>query len=181
MRSRNEILTPMILCLLGCLTSLSQTAHATTVGELTDVQAQAVLAEARVRLAEAQAKLPPKPNTTAASTGTTTQPTKDVDLPAPVVRTIYGAGGRMTASFLFPGGVEADAGAGQDLPGGYHVESVSMDKVMLSKSGKRFPVGFSNVAPSASTTMTQMGSMVAPALPGATMGQHYQPTSPLGQ
>jgi len=180
MRSRNDILTALCLCLLGSLTPLSQPAHATTVGELTDVQAQAVLAEAKVRLAEAEGKLPQKPGTTVASSSTAAHPPKDVDLPAPVVRTIYGAGGRMTASFLFSGGVEADAGAGQDLPGGYHVESVSLDKVMLSKDGKRFPVGFSNVAPSAPTSMSQMGSMVAPALPGA-MGQPFQPPTSFGQ
>lgn len=178
MRSRNDMLLSLSLYLLGSLTWLSQPALAATVGELTDVQAQTVLAEARVRLAEAQAKLegretlPPSAEPSAMPL-----PPREVALPAPVVRTIYGSGGRMTASFLFPGGYEADAGAGQELPGGYRVESITMDKVLLSKDGKRFPVGFSNTAPSMQAQRQAMDGMVAPALPGAMPGQAFPPSA----
>lgn len=180
MRSRNDSLLSLSLCVLGSLIWLSQPVHAVaTVGELTDVQAETVLAEAKVRLAEAQAKLDGKVSTSV-PTGLSAVPPEDpedVALPAPVVRTIYGSGGRMTASFLFPGGYEADAGAGQELPGGYRVESISMDKVLLSKDGKRFPVGFSNTAPIMPAQSQPMGGMVAPALPGAMPGQAFPPTT----
>jgi type IV pilus biogenesis protein PilP len=178
MRSRNDTLLTLSLCMLGSLIWLSQPTLAATVGELTDVQAQTVLAEAKVRLAEAQAKLDGQVSASV-PTGLSAMalPSKDVALPAPVVRTIYGSGGRMTASFLFPGGYEADAGAGQELPGGYRVESISMDKVLLSKDGKRFPVGFSNTAPSMPTQHQAMDGMVAPALPGAMPGQAFPPST----
>lgn len=177
MRSRNDLLLTLSLCLLGGLTLLSQSVRAAaTVGELTDVQAATVLAEAKVRLAEAQAKLDGKASPSVPSE-LSALPHRDIDLPAPVVRTIYGSGGRMTASFLFPGGYEADAGAGQALPGGYHVESISLDQVLLSKDGKRFPVGFSNVAPSMPAQSQSMGSMITPALPGAMPGQAFPPTT----
>ncbi|SDG73334.1 type IV pilus biogenesis protein PilP [Pseudomonas benzenivorans] len=179
MRSRTDTLLTLSLCVLGSLAWLSQPVHAAaTVGELTDVQAETVLAEAKVRLAEAQAKLDGKVSTSVPTGLSAVQlPPRDVALPAPVVRTIYGSGGRMTASFLFPGGYEADAGAGQELPGGYRVESISMDKVLLSKDGKRFPVGFSNTAPSMPAQSQPMGGMVAPALPGAMPGQAFPPTT----
>lgn len=165
MRSRNDSFLPLWLCIMAIL---SQPAFAKgTVGELSDVQAQTILAEAKVRLAEAQSKLlGAEPSSSAGNESTL--PPRDISLPAPVVRTIYGSGGRMTATFLFPGGYEADAGAGQDLPGGYRVEAISMDKVMLSKGGKRFPVGFSSSPQNHSMpTVNSMSGMGAPALPGA--------------
>ncbi|WP_240462731.1 type IV pilus biogenesis protein PilP [Pseudomonas aeruginosa] len=84
-----------------------------------------------------------------------------------MVRTIYGAGGKMTATFLFPGGYEVDAASGAELPGKYRVESISLDQVVLTdKDGNRVPVGFSSVAPTQASSTAQ-GASVPPALPGA--------------
>lgn len=167
MRNDVQLLGTALLTLLLSLPANAAEVSKLTVGSLSDVQAQAVMAEAKVRLQTALDRLPAemKGGATAAPTSSSSKALRDAPLPEPVVRTIYGSGGRMTATFLFPGGVEADAGAGQDLPGGYRVESISMDKVMLSKDGRRFPVGFSSVAPSAPAQMIQ-GGAVAPALPG---------------
>ncbi|WP_144241848.1 type IV pilus biogenesis protein PilP [Pseudomonas chlororaphis] len=177
MQSRTDILLTLSICVLSSVICLPESAQAaSTVGELTDVQAQAVLAEAKVRLAEAQAKLEGKEPVATTIGMSAMPPARDISPPEPVVRAIYGSGGRITASFLFAGGYEADAGAGQDLPGGYRVESISMDKVILSKDGKRFPVGFSNTAPSMPVLSQQVGGMPAPALPGAVPGQTYPPS-----
>ncbi|WP_256578148.1 type IV pilus biogenesis protein PilP [Pseudomonas sp. PIC25] len=176
MRSLNDTMRALSLCTLCGLGWLSQPVQAAaTVGELTDVQAETVLAEAKVRLAEAQAKLDGK-TSISVPLALGAVPPRNVELPAPVVRTLYGSGGRMTASFLFPGGYEADAGAGQELPGGYRVESISLDKVLLSKDGKRFPVGFSNTAPSLPAENPSPGGMITPALPGAMPGQAFPPS-----
>ncbi len=179
MRSLNDTLLTMSLCTLCALSWLSQPVQAAaTVGELTDVQAETVLAEAKARLAEAQAKLDGQVSTSVPTGLSALQlPPRDVALPAPVVRTIYGSGGRMTASFLFPGGYEADAGTGQELPGGYRVESISLDKVLLSKEGKRFPVGFSNTAPSMPAQSQPMGGMVAPARARGDAWPGFPPTT----
>ncbi|MBH9009503.1 type IV pilus biogenesis protein PilP [Pseudomonas aeruginosa] len=152
-------------------------ACAGTVGELAEIQAQAILTEAKVRLATAQRQLEVKGETgqvvsaqgqtfampvpAAAAAPTITQPVP------PVVRTIYGAGGKMTATFLFPGGYEVDAASGAELPGNYRVESISLDQVVLTdKDGNRVPVGFSSVAPFQASSTAQ-GASVPPALPGA--------------
>ncbi|MFP7916736.1 type IV pilus biogenesis protein PilP, partial [Pseudomonas aeruginosa] len=87
-------------------------ACAGTVGELAEIQAQAILTEAKVRLATAQRQLEGKGETgqvvsaqgqTFAMQVPAAPPTITQPVP-PVVRTIYGAGGKMTATFLFPGG-----------------------------------------------------------------------------
>ncbi len=131
-------------------------ACAGTVGELAEIQAQAILTEAKVRLATAQRQLEGKGETgqvvsaqgqTFAMPVPAAPPTITQPVP-PVVRTIYGAGGKMTATFLFPGGYEVDAASGAELPGNYRVESISLDQVVLTdKDGNRVPVGFSSVAP----------------------------------
>src|SRR3990167_10351515 len=118
MRSLNDALLSLSLFLLANLTGLALPVHASsTVGELSDVQAETVLAEAKVRLEEARSKLQGRNVTLEQGmTISSTLPPAEMSLPAPVVRTIYGSGGKMTASFLFAGGYEADAGQGQDLP-----------------------------------------------------------------
>ncbi|HEH8421540.1 TPA: type IV pilus biogenesis protein PilP [Pseudomonas aeruginosa] len=149
-------------------------ACAGTVGELAEIQAQAILTEAKVRLATAQRQLEGKGEAgqVVSAQGQTfampvpAPPTITQPVP-PVVRTIYGAGGRMTATFLFPGGYEVDAASGTELPGNYRVESISLDKVVLTdKDGNRVPVGFSSVAPTQAASSAQ-GASVPPALPGA--------------
>ena len=139
-------------------------ACAGTVGELAEIQAQAILTEAKVRLATAQRQLEGKGETgqvVSAQGQTFAMPVP------PVVRTIYGAGGKMTATFLFPGGYEVDAASGAELPGNYRVESISLDQVVLTdKDGNRVPVGFSSVAPTQAASSAQ-GASVPPALPGA--------------
>ncbi|MGG2494323.1 type IV pilus biogenesis protein PilP [Pseudomonas aeruginosa] len=148
-------------------------ARAGTVGELAEIQAQAILTEAKVRLATAQRQLEGKGETgqVVSAQGQTfampaAAPTITQPVP-PVVRTIYGAGGKMTATFLFPGGYEVDAASGAELPGNYRVESISLDQVVLTdKDGNRVPVGFSSVAPTQASSTAQ-GASVPPALPGA--------------
>ncbi|APB66771.1 TPA: type IV pilus biogenesis protein PilP [Pseudomonas aeruginosa] len=150
-------------------------ACAGTVSELAEIQAQAILTEAKVRLATAQRQLEGKGETgqvvsaqgqTFAMPVPAAPPTITQPVP-PVVRTIYGAGGKMTATFLFPGGYEVDAASGAELPGNYRVESISLDQVVLTdKDGNRVPVGFSSVAPTQASSSAQ-GASVPPALPGA--------------
>ncbi|EIU7132058.1 type IV pilus biogenesis protein PilP, partial [Pseudomonas aeruginosa] len=109
-------------------------ACAGTVGELAEIQAQAILTEAKVRLATAQRQLEGKGETgqVVSAQGQTfampmpAAPTTITQPVPPVVRTIYGAGGKMTATFLFPGGYEVDAASGAELPGNYRVESISL-------------------------------------------------------
>lgn len=170
MRNLNNCLRCLAIGLLAGLAWQMPSALASTLGELSDTQSQTILTEARLRLAEAQAKLKALTGENVSSPSTpATVPMGDRHLPLPVVRAIYGVGGRMTASFLFPGGYEADGGAGQELPGGYRVDSVQLDRVMLSRDGQRFPVGFSHRVPSPPAPGPESVSPLTPALPGASL------------
>lgn len=89
----------------------------------------------------------------------------------PVVKLVSGSSRALRATLLYSGGYEVDAQrSSQELPGGYRVESISLDSVVLSRAGKRYPLGFSSRAPSASF---DSGRMPVSGLPGAgiPMGQ----------
>lgn len=135
-----------------------------TVGELSQVQSETILFKAQGERAKAlreingtgaqpastpQPSYLPQPATTPISrvsgigeqSGTTEQ--------LPVVKLVYGVGKALHATLLYSVGFEIDASmASTDLPGGYRVASLSLDSVVLSRGGKRFPLGFSNRAPS---------------------------------
>lgn len=82
----------------------------------------------------------------------------------PVVKLIYGSGKALRATLLYTGGFEIDASlASSDLPGGYRVASLSLDSVVLSRGGKRYPLGFSNRAPS--YPVASVATSQAPVLP----------------
>ncbi|GAC1038719.1 type IV pilus biogenesis protein PilP [Pseudomonas sp. No.117] len=134
-----------------------------TVGELSQVQSETILFKAQGERAKALREI----NGTSAQ-ATTPQPSylpQPVVAPSsrvsgaaeqtgtveqlPVVKLVYGGGKALRATLLYAGGFEIDAStASTDLPGGYRVASLTLDSVVLSRGGKRFPLGFSNRAPS---------------------------------
>ncbi len=134
-----------------------------TVGELSRVQSETILYKAQGERAKALREI----NGTSAQPTTAPQPnylSQPVVTPGrvtgaaeqtgvveqlPVVKLVYGAGTALHATLLYAGGFEIDASpASTDLPGGYRVASLSLDSVVLSRGGKRYPLGFSNRAPS---------------------------------
>ncbi|SPZ27460.1 type IV pilus biogenesis protein PilP [Pseudomonas aeruginosa] len=155
-------------------------ACAGTVGELAEIQAQAILTEAKVRLATAQRQLEGKGETgqvvsaqgqTFAMPVPAAAPTITQPVP-PVVRTIYGAGGKMTATFLFPGGVRGGRRQRRGAAGQLPRRVDFLDQVVLTdKDGNRVPVGFSSVAPTQAASSAQ-GASVPPA---AARGRYRQP------
>jgi type IV pilus biogenesis protein PilP len=135
-----------------------------TVGELSRVQSETILYKAQGERAKAlrelndggtQAKAAPQPSylpqpvamPSSAVIGNVEHAGTVEQLP--VVKLIYGSGKALRATLLYTGGFEIDASlASTDLPGGYRVASLSLDSVVLSRGGKRYPLGFSNRAPS---------------------------------
>ncbi|GEM_PF-780759 len=135
-----------------------------TVGELSRVQSETILYKAQGERAKALREI----NGTSPQATTTPQPSylsQPVVAPAsrvggapeqtgaveqlPVVKLVYGVGTALHATLLYAGGFEIDASpASTDLPGGYRVANLSLDSVVLSRGGKRYPLGFSNRAPS---------------------------------
>lgn len=140
---------PAALCLaLGGL--LAASAHAEgTVGDLSHIQTETLLLKAKVNRATAQAELDSKSRTGSGSS----------DTEAPVVKNVYGVGGKMAATFLYASGITVEGKPGDTIVGGYKVVTVSIDKVELSKDKKVFPVGFSSTPPVQSAP-------AAPSMPG---------------
>lgn len=145
-------------------TSKSDDPDGITVGELSRVQSETILYKAQGERAKAlrelndggtQAKVVPQhsylPQPVAmpsSAVGSGVEHAGAVDQ-LPVVKLIYGSGKALRATLLYTGGFEIDASlASTDLPGGYRVASLSLDSVVLSRGGKRYPLGFSNRAPS---------------------------------
>lgn len=145
-------------------TSKSDDPDGITVGELSRVQSETILYKAQGERAKAlrelndggtQAKVFPQPSylpqpaaMPSSAVGGGVEHAGAVDQ-LPVVKLIYGSGKALRATLLYTGGFEIDASlASTDLPGGYRVASLSLDSVVLSRGGKRYPLGFSNRAPS---------------------------------
>lgn len=145
-------------------TSKSDDPDGITVGELSRVQSETILYKAQGERAKAlrelndggtQAKVVPQPSylpqpaaMPSSAVGGGVEHAGAVDQ-LPVVKLIYGSGKALRATLLYTGGFEIDASlASTDLPGGYRVASLSLDSVVLSRGGKRYPLGFSNRAPS---------------------------------
>ncbi len=160
-------------------TSKSGDPDGITVGELSRVQSETILYKAQGERAKAlrelndggtQAKVPPQPNylpqpvaMSSSAVGGSVEHAGTVDQ-LPVVKLIYGSGKALRATLLYTGGFEIDASlASTDLPGGYRVASLSLDSVVLSRGSKRYPLGFSNRAPS--FPVASVATSQAPVLP----------------
>lgn len=65
----------------------------------------------------------------------------------PTVRSVQGVGAQLAAVLVYVGGAQATARAGEDVPGGYRVKSVSVDRVVLTRNGQDLRLGFSAEAP----------------------------------
>ena len=69
----------------------------------------------------------------------------------PTVRSVQGVGGELSAILVYAGGAQATARAGEDIPGGYRVKSISVDRVVLTRNGQDLRLGFSAEAPQSVT------------------------------
>lgn len=159
------------------------------VGELAIIQSQTILLNAKAEKAKAERSINGEDqNATAQPSpmffpqGNLTPPTSasvrsaDSQPELPVVKAVFGSAKRLRATLLYSGGVEIDADASsRELPGGYRVAILNFDNVTLERSGKRYPLGFSNtppVVPGNASNTTPSNTGAVPALPGLFPGQH---------
>ncbi|WP_256261164.1 type IV pilus biogenesis protein PilP [Pseudomonas gingeri] len=173
------IFLPALLAI-TCLSGMSKasesppsasTSAGITVGELSAVQSETFLYKAKADRARAIRSIDGDNPQTSASPATAYQPRpfapdqlgSGSGEQLPVVKLVSGSSRALRATLLYSGGYEVDASGGQDLPGGYKLESISLDNVVLSRAGKRYPLGFSSRAPSASF---DSGRMPVSGLPG---------------
>lgn len=121
------------------LLPLPWTAHAQasggTIGELQEIQTATVLAKARASLAEITKNL--------GGPGAVSDPNAR-GLPA--VKLIAGNARALTATLVYPSGANYEARAGEEVPGGYRVQSITTDAVVLDRAGQVIKLGFSGSA-----------------------------------
>lgn len=138
------------------------------VGELGQVQSETILYKAKAERAKAKheadnsdIKTQPQPASTMMPALSMPQhpPYASTEMKPllPVVKEISGSGTRLSATLLFSNGSVIDATSGKELPEGYRVQQVTLDGVVLSKNGKRFPLTFSNQVSRSSSTAALPG------------------------
>jgi type IV pilus biogenesis protein PilP len=158
------------------------------VGELAIIQSQTILLNAKAEKAKAERSINGEDQTATAqpspmifSQGNLTPPASasvrsaDSQPELPVVKAVFGSAKRLRATLLYSGGVEIDADASsRELPGGYRVAILNFDNVTLERSGKRYPLGFSNtppVVPGNANNPAVSNTASATVLPGLIPGQ----------
>lgn len=118
-------------------------AQSATVADLDKIQSGTLMLRAQAAQAQASAELAALRNDGAnAGTNLTAEGGG-----LPVARGVFGANGKRYVSFLYSTGGTADAGEGQQIPGGYIVRSFDSNGVVLAKSGKTHRIPFSLQAP----------------------------------
>ncbi|QQN25641.1 type IV pilus biogenesis protein PilP [Pseudomonas syringae group genomosp. 3] len=149
------------------------------IGELSQVQSETLLFTAQAARARAKEDIVNGGKTsTSTSTSAPVQVTQSAYMtPAPasnstpqlpVVKTVFRTNNALHATLLYGSGFEVDASVGNaELPGGFKVISVSLDSVVLGHDGRRYPLGFSNRAPSGSVDAPQLSlQTLKPLAPG---------------
>lgn len=134
-----------------------------TAGDLADLQSRIVYAKAQAQLAELQRK-------SAAPVGGETDLAQQAAGNAlPVVTGVYGRDRDLYASFLYSNGMDWQAKSGMTAPGGYLVKSVTQDRVVLTRNGRSYVLGFSTIAPAEPVNDAQqskpVGTTNSPFLP----------------
>lgn len=160
-----------------CFAACASVAHAddvVTVGQLSQVQSEALLLQAKVKKSEAQRRLAELGASASAPTLTIGTPASD-NQPSgmPSVSGAAGAYGKLVATFVYPDGSTYEAGPGRDIPGGFSVSRVSTSEVVLMKNGKSIRLALGQIAPreqkpvpTSTTSFPQLpGSMPALAQP----------------
>lgn len=176
---RNEyLLLPVLLAIVGLprVGLADESTAGISVGELSAVQSETVLYKAQGERAKALRDIEGEGPRTSQALPYSYQPTQPVagaEDPLPVVKLVSGSSKSLRATLLYSGGFEIEAQVGgPELPGGFKVESISLDNVVLARSGKRYTLGFSSNMPSyrspgASSRMPVSG---LPGLSGMQMG-----------
>ncbi|WP_324729569.1 type IV pilus biogenesis protein PilP [Pseudomonas chlororaphis] len=115
-----------------------------TVGELSKVQSETIMFQAKAARAAAEAAMlknvldaggdPQAVQTQGAASVVAS------DLPT--ITGISGAAGRLYATFRYMNGTTVSSKSGEQIPGGFHVAEVALDRVVITKGDRRIPLQF---------------------------------------
>lgn len=147
-----------------------------TVGDLSKVQSETIMYEAQAKRAEAKAKMQDNllkagDDPASSQVNTNTAPSV-VASDVPTVMGISGVAGRLVASFRYGNGTTASSKSGQQIPGGFTVAEVGIDRVVLTKGDRRIALQFGVASQPTQPTTAAMPFM----LPGQVTG--FNPPSP---
>jgi len=153
---RNNLSLLFLACWLPFTSALASVPDLSgiSVGALGKVQSETILFKAQAERTkaelEANGTLPNAPQPVAQFPAPGLTPTMTATSPGPrllalpVVKEISGSGQKLRASLIYSDGSEVDAKPGSELPNGFRVQQITLDGVVLSKEGKRYPLGFGN-------------------------------------
>lgn len=166
MRINSLLLMALVLPRLA----VSAEAPQQTIGDLSRIQSETILYEARAKSAKAKAEM--LENQAKAGDDLTKTSPESTAGPAvhaenlPTVTGISGAAGRLFATLLYPNGTTVRSKSGERVPGGYLISEIGIDRVVLTLGDRRIPLQFGvasqPVAPRGAMQMQLPGSMTAP-------------------
>lgn len=119
-----------------------------TVGELSAVQSDTIMFEAKAKRAEAQLRMlenSAKAGSDPSAPGPFTSAVTPTEVPT--VEGISGAQGRLYATFRYPNGTSANGKSGDSIPGEFKVAEVGIDRAVVTKNGRRFVLQFGVARP----------------------------------
>lgn len=134
-------------------------AQGARIGDLARIQEEKLLVKARLDLLSMQGQL----KTAGVKNGQVEQSF------APTVKAVLGSRGVLYATFAYPGNMTVDAKVGDVITGGYTVDSIGVDQVVLSHNGEKLRLGFSASPPTP-----------LPAHSAASSGPIFNPGMPAG-
>lgn len=146
-------------------TSLISSVHAApipTVGDLSIVQAQTIMYEAKAKRADAKAKMIEGQMRAGQEADSENGISAVTASEIPTVSGISGSAGRLYATFMYPNGNTSTAKSGEIIPGGFTVAEVSLDRAVIVRGDRRIPL--------------QSGSSPNASAPGS--GMHDQGNAP---
>lgn len=158
--------SPLILAALWAVAALAQAEEAAypTVGDLSRVQSETMMFEAKAKRAEAHARMTAGEMKAGIDTSNTPNQPSVTASELPTVTGISGAAGRLYATFRYPNGNTATAKSGESIPGGFKVAEVSLDRAVITRGDRRIPLQYGS-APT-ETAQPNMGQMLPGQLPG---------------
>lgn len=163
---RVNLLLLIALALPGWAVSAEPQAQA-TVGDLSRVQSDTILYEAKAKRAEAKGKMQEQ----LAKTGDEQLSTQSAASPSviasdlPTVTGSSGISGRLFATFLYGDGTTVTSKSGEQIPGGFLVSEVGIDRVALTKGDRRFVLKFGV----ANQPISPLGGSLPISLPGSVL------------
>lgn len=149
--------SPLILAALFAASGFSQAEPAAypTVGDLSRVQSETLMYEAKAKRADAFGRMTAGEIKAGLDMTSSTNQSPVTSSELPTIIGISGAAGRLFATFRYPSGNTATAKSGESIPGGFKVAEVSLDRVVITRGDRRIPLQYGSAPATKPAEMTR--------------------------